>query len=146
MTTHIRKQLRGAVATALTGLTTTGSRVHQSHMRPLGAAALPCLLVAIDGTEVETSVHGEQQRALTVIVQGVAKATTTVEDTLDQIAMEVETAAYAAGTLSGLVPGGLEFVKDHTEFDDTLDQPAGVIVLEFRAFCFTRVGTPGAAI
>ena len=75
-----------------------------------------------------------------------AKATATVEDTLDQIALEVETAAYAAGTLSGLVPGGLEFVKDHTEFDDTLDQPAGVIVLEFRAFCFTRVGTPGAAI
>lgn len=46
MTTHLRTSLRDAMATAVTGLTSTGSRVHKSRLYPVAADALPCLLVA----------------------------------------------------------------------------------------------------
>ena len=45
MTTHLRTSLRDAMATAVTGLTSTGSRVHKSRLYPVAADALPCLLV-----------------------------------------------------------------------------------------------------
>ena len=143
---HIRRTLREAVATAVTGLTTTSTRVYQSRMRPMGEALLPCLMVTVDRTQVDEFLQNNQQRTFTVVVRGMAKATATLDDTLDQIALEVETALEAAGTLAGLVPGGLNLERDEVDFDDTLEKPAGVIVLEFRAVCFTRAGAPGAVI
>lgn len=144
MPTHVRRQIREAVATAVTGLATTGSRVFQSRSRP--QSALPYLLVTVDSSELEQGMQNLQERRFEVVVRGRAKAGATLDDTLDQIALEVETALTSAGTLSGLVPGGLELRRDEVLFDDSLDQPAGEIVLEFRALCFTRAGAPGVTI
>ena len=146
MPTHIRRTLREAVATAVTGLTTTAARVYQSRMRPATDATLPCLLVTVESTDVQEWLQNNQQRSFTVVIRGLAKAGATLDDTLDQIALEVETAVEAAGTLTGLVPGGLALERDEVDFDDTLEKPVGVIVLSYRAICFTRAGAPGAVI
>ena len=50
---HIRKQIRDAIATAVTGLTTTGSRVHKSRVNDLAASELP--LLAIYTTSEQTN-------------------------------------------------------------------------------------------
>jgi hypothetical protein len=42
---HLRKQIRDNVVTALTGLSTTGSRVYGSRVYPMAAANLPGLCV-----------------------------------------------------------------------------------------------------
>ena len=49
MANHVRQQVREAVSTLLTGLTTTESRVYQSRITPLQANELPALLVATNG-------------------------------------------------------------------------------------------------
>jgi hypothetical protein len=144
--THARRQIREAVATALTGLTTTSTRVYQSRMLPAGTDRLPCLLITADGEEIDNSVQTHQARQITITVRGYAKAVADVDDTLDAIAEEVETAAQAAGTLSGKVPGGLSLRRIETEFDDTLEKPAGVIELQFLAGYFTNAGVPGTFI
>jgi hypothetical protein len=142
--THARRQIREAAATALTGLSTTGSRVFQSRMKP--TESLPCLLVAVDDEEIEQTPQSRQARSLTLTVRGMAKSGATVDDTLDAIAEEVETAAQAAGTLGGKVPGGLVLKSISTEFDETLEKPAGVIVLEYQAGYFTVAGAPGTFV
>ena len=146
MTTHARQQIRQAVATACTGLTTTGSRVHQSRMRPATDAGLPCLLISTGDESIEASVQAHQARTLIVTVRGLAKVAADLDDTLDAMALEVETAIQSAGTLSGLVPGRLQLISISTDFDDSLDKPAGQIVLEFKAGYFTASGSPGAIV
>ena len=143
---HARQQIREAVAAALTGLATTSTRVYQSRMRPVGDAGLPCLLITTDQEEIETTLQSRQNRSLTVTVRGMAKTTTTLDDTLDTIAKEVETAAQAAGTLSGKVPGGLVLRTIDIEIDDALDKPAGVVVMQYQAGYFTQAGAPGSFV
>lgn len=144
MPSHLRTQIRSAVCSAVTGLATTGSRVAASRMTPRRGSDLPCLLVETRDESIDAGVQRHAQHDLRVLVTAFAKANSTLENTLDQIAAEVETALAAAGTLGGLVPGGLSIVHVATDFDDALDQPAGTIEIEFRAVYFTRFGTPTA--
>lgn len=142
--THARRQIREAAATAFTGLATTGSRVFQSRMKPTDN--LPCLLITTEDEEVEQTPQSRQARVLTLTVRGLAKSGATVDDTLDAIAEEVEAAAQAAGTLGGKAPGGLVLKRISTDFDETLEKPAGVIVLEYQAGYFTVAGAPGTFV
>lgn len=144
MPSHLRTQIRSAVCTALTGLATTGSRVSAARMTPRRGSDLPCLLVETRSETIDGGPQSIAQHDLRLYVTGYAKANSALEGTLDQIAAEVETALSGAGTLSGLVPGGLYPVAVETDFDDSLDQPAGTIELEYRATYFARVGTPTA--
>lgn len=141
--THARQQIREAIATAVTGLTTTSTRVFQSRMRPASDSQLPCLLVTTDGEDIDTTVQARQARMLTVMVRAIAKSSSGLDDTLDQMALEVETAVAGAGSLGGKVPGGMELRRIDIEFDDTTDKPVGVASMEFRAGYFVSAGSPG---
>lgn len=141
---HARQAIREAVATAVTGLATTGSRVFQSRMR--AQDALPCLLVTTDGESITEEISGVQQRELEIRITGVAKAAANVDDTLDTIASEVETAVQAAGTLGALVSIPPTLTAISTDFDDSLEQPVGEIALTFRSTYFTNAGAPGTTL
>ena len=141
---HLRTQIRTAVVSALTGLATTGSRVHASRLRP--TQALPCLLIETNDERIEQTIQAVQQRTLNVTVRAYAKVTATVDDTLDQIALETETALAAAGSLGGKLPGGLLLERIETDFDDTLEQPAGALVMQFTGSFFTASGSPGVLV
>ncbi len=143
---HARQQIREAVATALVGLPTTGSNVYQSRMRPATDDTLPCLLVMTGDEAIDSTAQEWQTRRLVVLVQGMAKATADVDDTLDDIALEVEEALFNAGTLGGKLPGGLVLQKMEMDFNDSLDKPIGVIALQFSADYFTNAGTPGVLL
>ncbi len=145
MPTHVRRQLREAAAAAVTGLPTTGTRVHQSRMRTQGEAALPCLLVTTLDEEIEQGFQRQQERQIELVVRGLAKATASLDDTLDQIALEVE-GALANNTLGGLAPAGAVLSRLRTGFDDDTDKPVGFIELEFRLRYFTQAGSPGAVV
>ena len=92
---HLRKQIRDNVVTALTGLSTTGSRVYASRVYPMAAANLPGLCVYAKSEEVETTTITRprtQLRTLTLSVEGFAVATSGLDNTLDAISLEVEEA------------------------------------------------------
>jgi hypothetical protein len=102
---HVRKQIRDAYATALTGLTTTGANVFKGRYYQLQNAKLPALLIYTSSEAAEINVMGSSRgsdRLISVTVEGYAKSSGVVEDTLDQIAVEVEEAIAADVTFSGI--------------------------------------------
>ena len=151
---HVRKQLRDAVALAVTGLTSTGSRVYESRSLPLSAAAteLPALCVYArqdvpDYADAAMGARGTVLRVLELHVQGYYKAADGpgVEEGLDAIAEQVETAVFVDPTFGGKCIWtrlGPQVLDVDAEGDQTL----GVIDMVFELLYRTAEGAPGTAI
>ena len=108
MSAHLRKQIRDAVVARLTGLATTGARVHGGRTLPLSDNFSPTLFVYARAERSRTEAMGGAGRPLArqvkLVIHGyVSLAATDPEDTLDQIALEVERAMMAEETFGGLV-------------------------------------------
>lgn len=127
---HARQTIRESVATLLTGLSTTGSNVYTNRVYPFDT--LPCVAIYTGSESVnETTLDGKQTRSLSLIVEARAKVAADLDDTLDTIAAEVETALAANQTLSGSVKY-LDLSDLEVELFDDLDKPAGVLRLAFN--------------
>lgn len=102
---HPRKVIRDAVVLALTGLTQTGSNVHATRTQPLEAAQLPalCVYTLDESSELDVLSPRKMMRNLTLVIEAVAQVNDTLDDTLDQICLEVETQLGTNFTLGGLV-------------------------------------------
>ena len=145
---HARQAIREAAAALLTGLATTGSRVHQSRLPylTLDDAVLPALLVVTEEETIEPHTIGDGlERNLTLQVSGLAKAASNLDDTLDTIAAEVETALGAARTLSGKATQSW-LTQIRVGLDDSLEKPVGRVDLSYRVVYFTNAGAPGTLI
>lgn len=146
MANHVRQQLREAVATAVTGLSTTGSRVYQSRIYPVTDTNLPCLLVTSDGDKAEAiTVHSpyQQERATTIRIEGVAKAVSNIDDTLDTISKEVETAIANASTA---IVKGLFYQGAQIDYDGSGEQPIGKVTMIFTKDLYTLSNAPDVLI
>ncbi len=150
MANHLRQQIREAVATRLSGLTTTGARVYQSRLHPLADSNLPCLLVNTDSEEIATLTlqpHPVMERDLTLAVRCVAKAVSNLDDTLDTMLKEVETALGMVadptygGMVKSMVPKAINI-----EMDDALDKPVGIASLIYIVTYYTADGSPTASV
>lgn len=147
MANHVRQQIREQVGTTLTGLTTTGSNVFQSRVYPLAASNLPGLLIY---TLVETSdldAMGSSQdlmRNLSLAIEGYAKASANLDDTLDTIAKEVETALAADTKLNGLAKN-CYLSGTEIQLNGDGDQPIGVVAMTFSVTYRTANNTPDVA-
>lgn len=141
---HARQAIREALAAALTGLASTGARVFQSRMR--AQDALPCLLVTTNDEDIQrVDMDSIEERDIAVEIIGVAKAAADIDDVLDTIAAEVETAIGANNTLGGRVKS-MHLTRLRPEFDDELEQPAGLVRLTYRCIYFTNAGVPGTTL
>lgn len=148
MADHVRTQIRGAVVTALTGLTTTGSSVFGSRVYPLETASLPALLVSAQQEEsalIEMSAPSLVERRLTLQVIAVARGTITVEDTLDQICKEVEIAlAMPCAALQGKAKS-IELSSTEIEVDGAAEQVSGRAVMRFEVVYYVEQNAPDVA-
>lgn len=149
MANHLRRQIREAVGTAVTGLTTTGSRVFQSRVYPAQSSDLPCLLVASKSETVEVlSIHYPRslQRTLQLEIIAVAKATADLDDTLDGICKEVEIAL--ANPVSGLASLARTITMVSTEMDyrGTAEKPVGSATMLYEVDYFAVENAPDAAL
>lgn len=132
---HARAQIRQALVTRLTGLGSTGARVSANRVHVFESLDLPALRVYAESEDKQDELMGgRQQRRVTFTIEALAKQNSALEDTLDQIALEVETAIAIDQTLGGLCKGGLRYdgIGDFRIDDDT-DQPVGVWPLRFTA-------------
>lgn len=147
MANHVRQQIREALATAVTGLTTTGSRVYQSRVRPLSVAELPCLLVTTDDESVErigVDSGAILSRTMTATIRAVAKAASNLDDTLDTCIKEVET-ALGASAIGGLSkPITLAGIR--IELDAIGEQPIGSAEMRYDIPYFTAADAPTTAL
>ena len=146
---HARQQIRGAAATALTGLATTGSNVFKSRVHELAQDELDALRIYTrNEPDVETlqlTDPAEQRRDLELVVEGVTRATDDMDDTLDDIAEEVEVALAADITLGGLVHS---VYIDSTEIEMSAegDQPVGVVRMTFAVDYTVNSNAPGTLL
>ena len=140
--THARKTIRDDVVTTLTGLTTTGSRVHDTRIFPLSESGLPCLAVYAGDENVERAALGNMlERQLELVVRCYARATSGVEDVLDQIAEEVETALTSATGAKDLVLRSSE-----PEYSDEGDMQIATRSIVFDVTYYTDAGAPGTPL
>lgn len=142
MAYHVHRQIRDALATALTGLATTGANVFPNRIAPVPDGKLPALCIFADDESSENAtVHSPalQERTLSVIVEARTKGDN-VDDTLDQISKEVE------GALSGgLTVGGrpLDFTYTGMQFDDEqAEKPAAIKRMRFSVSFVTQADKP----
>lgn len=143
---HVRQQVRDQVASAITGLGLTGSRVYKNRLYPLTQADLPCLLVMTDSEEVErmtTHKPALLQRVITVRIQGVARATTDLDNTLDNISQQVEAAIYAA-TMASVK--SITLIGASINIDSIAEQPVGMVTMDYQAIVMTLDGAAGVAL
>lgn len=145
MANHVRQQLREAIATALTGLTTTGANVFQSRVYAMQDTGLPGLVIRTDADEVVERTIGGATRSITrdvsVVVQGMAKATANLDDTLDTIAKEVETALAAGVTVGGKVHH-LRYERADITLAGEGEQPTGSIEMQFLCSLSNAANAP----
>ena len=146
MANHIRHQLRDAVATAVTGLPTTGARVFQSRVYPLQITDVPCLVVTTDGDSIEQeTVHHPyiQARQIQLRIEGYAVGVYDLDDILDGICKEVEVAVDNA-SLSMIDDIGFA----GTQLDTSVvgQQPVGKLTLIYRVTVRTMSNSPDVAI
>lgn len=143
---HIRQQVRDQVASAISGLGLTGARVYKNRLYPLERTELPCLLVMTDAEEIEKLTANRPavlQRMIAVRIQGVAKANTDLDNTLDTISQQVETAIYGA-TMSSVK--SIELTGASINIDAIGEQPVGMVTMDYKVIAMTKDGSPQAAL
>lgn len=126
---HARQLIRDAAVTALTGLTTTTSSVYSGRVHPYDT--LPCLSVYTTIESVEEGELGTKQMRIVMLrVEARARAASDLDDTLDTVCAEVETALMADQTLGGTCKH-LELQQTEIELSGDAEQPVGLAVLDF---------------
>lgn len=127
---HVRQQIREAVTTRVTGLTTTSTRVFQNRQYALSESDLPCLTVYTDGDKAEyLSLHDNPilERTVFVRIDGYARQTSDLDDKLDTINKEVEIA------MSGLtVADSVEYAGSQIDESVIGNQPIGRVSMVYR--------------
>lgn len=101
---HIRQQIRQAVVSTLTGLTTTGTNVFTSRVYALPQVALPalCIYTKDEATEyVSMTIPRTLQRNLNLSVEIFVAANQNSDNTIDQACAEIEQAIANDVTISG---------------------------------------------
>lgn len=145
---HVRQSLRERIASNVTGLTTTGANVFQSRVYTLEPDDLPCLLVYSTSETSERATMATTDslnRDLTVMVEGYARTASNLDDTLDTISAEVETAVASDPTCNALA---LDTFLQSTEieYDAEGDQPIGSVRLSFSVHYQTKTTVPTTAL
>jgi len=138
---HARQQIRAQLVTTLTGLTSTGSRVFD---RPIFAYdVLPALTVYADRDTVDDDLSSKTRNwhNLQLRVEARAKAKAGVEDVIDTICAEIETAISADTTLNGKV---LDVYLEDTqiEYSAEQDKPNALATLTLKAAYRIAPGAP----
>lgn len=140
---HIRTELRNAVAATITGLALTGSRVYKTRIYPLEEAKLPCLAVYVKSEQIEQATIGNQnkKRSIEIVIDCVAIANANLDSTIDTICGQVETALALNKNLNGLA---LDVLLETTQIDIDAsgEKPVGIAQMTYRAITFQNLPNP----
>lgn len=150
MAEHVRSQIRNRVVDALAAnVDQVDGRIYQSRLYPISDEDLPGLLVYTlsEQSEREDS-PTDSMRDLSLVVQGITSLSPDLDNELDALALEVETAIDQLGTIDGLakIYGGIQSTEVSYVNASEGDKPYAAIALEFQYTYRTRAGSPGVAV
>ena len=146
---HLRTQIRNAVAAKLLGLATTGANAFTMRLYPLPASALPALVIRSGSESIEETSIGTPPvlaRGYSFFVECIVRGESGHEEALDQMALEVEQALAADRTLGGLVKNFYPLSIPAPEFDAEGDLPVARLALPYLAEYRALEGAPQTAI
>ena len=138
---HKRTSIRNNVTTTLTGLTTTGSNVFESRIYPNELAKLPLLNIYSNTETSELSSIGKIERNLEIMIEGFAKASANIDETLDTIAKEVEVAMATDLTRGGHAKDTF-ITNTEYELENVGNQQLGVIKITYNVHYLTTKADP----
>ena len=143
---HKRESIRKAIVTAVTGLTTTGSNVFSGITYDLASGDLPALKVYAKNEQYDednSELVDIEGRLLMVTVEAVEKASTDLDDTLDDICEEVEIAIAGSTGVADLVIGG-RLDSTEIEFESGAELPVGTATMKWAIFYRVDSTAPSA--
>jgi hypothetical protein len=153
MANHIRRQIREAFATQVTGLVTSGARVYQSRVRNLADTDLPALRIYTEQEEIADNLGTTyqsnpdlQNRIITLRCEALAKANTELDDTLDLMCKEVEIAIAANPTLGGLAKIQCWLLSTNISMEDGLEKPVGIATMTWKLVTLTMSNAPDVVV
>nr|AKH46903.1 hypothetical protein [uncultured marine virus] len=150
---HVREQIRDAVVSVVTGLSTTSSRVFVNRQTEITEDELPCLNVSTTSSEMVDE-YSDYYRFntydLALTIEGFASGETNVDETLEDILAEVDTAIAADVQLEAALGGDkVWFCILESASMDELDEkstPASTLTMEYRVRYRTSAGDPTTLI
>lgn len=149
MPDHVRKQVRAAAVSDLTGLSTTGANVFNARVKPIREQDMPCLNVFLLDESSDWDAQGTMVRTGDLVVEGRTQGGDDLFDLLDAIAAEVETAIYAeTPELEGLLHN-IGTPRTQIELQDTqqgADRRTGIIRILFPVQYRTGQKDPTAIV
>ena len=126
---HARETIRDKVVTAVTGLATTGANVSSSRVYAFGT--LPWINVfTLNEVIEEVTSGGTSTRQLSVMVEARDKTAADIDDNIDDICAEVETAVHADRTLGSTVEN-IQISATEIEIESGAEQLVAVAKMEF---------------
>lgn len=152
---HPRRLLRDAIVATLTGVTSAGARVTKTRRDPIRLQDLPQISVYTLEETVDDASALMAPRELTrstsiaVVAHVIDADSAPVDDAMDAIALEIETAMASNRYLSGTA-GGHGAILTRTEIDilssENGDPIVGVIRLIYSATYYTLEVDPDPAV
>ena len=142
---HVRNSIRNNLVTTLTGLSTTGSNVSSTRVYPFGAEKLPRISIYTKSESIDystLSVPRSLIRTLSANIEVFVQSN--IDDDLDTIASEIETALYSDLTRGGYAKD-TRVVSFEAEFSGDPDQPVGTAIINVEVDYVTIEGSPEAA-
>lgn len=138
---HVRKQIRDRIAALLTSdVALVGGRVYKSRVYALTQSKLPAITVYIGSEDSSLVTVGSKtlMRTVSVSVDIYENATTSLDDNLDALAVQVEESIAADFQLNGLAKDAV-LVSTEIDFSGESEQPVGVARLTFNVRYVTSV-------
>lgn len=125
---HIRQLIRSNVISTLTGATSAGSNVFQTRYYPIESGKLPAIAVFTlsESTEYATISRPRRQiRTLDMAVEIFISATSSMDNTLDDLCVQVEELLQNDPTRGGNAHN-TDIVAFNADFDGSGEKPVGV--------------------
>ncbi len=145
---HAREQIRDAVVIALTGLTTTGSRVYASRVYPMSEDNMPGIIVYTK-TEISSpatlTIPRRIERNLNIMIDAYAKRLNDYDDTVDKICSEVESAIYSNAALKTLVKD-IFIAETEIKLSGEAEKPVSIASLTLACRYYTPENNPETLI
>lgn len=150
MADHVRKQIRAAIVTTLTGLSSTGTRVSAARVDDHPTDKLPAIVVdTSEGGDIEAASIGGAgrylERNLTVSVTVYVKAASGYADTVDQCFKEIEIALAGNQSLGGLCKFIQPLNEPQVEISDDSEKPVARARQNFLVPYITALNAPDVA-
>jgi|TARA_R110000744_G_scaffold318871_1_gene425243 hypothetical protein len=125
---HVRESIRNQITSTLTGLGTTGSNVFKTRFFPLAEAKLPaiCIYSRSERSEYATiTIPRTVLHEVDFTVEAYVKAKADVENTIDDISVEVSEALATDVTRGGLAKD-TRVIDFSFDFNAEGEQPIGI--------------------